>query len=409
VAEESVIAANVADNAPYVTQKGRVDRRMVRESVRNLVIDSGGEYVLLDSKERGDLYEIRVISDNPYLEVYVELDDWRNENASAAELLSQPETGRLLSNFQAIDGGSPGVGYTLLYNPDLPEDFDGRIRVVLRNRIRPSTDVFGQALKSAVTARYTSRAGLATPTNLGFSGGAVIPHNDAASSAPNLLNNAYGLVHSPDFYNTLGVPNKVFMTPSGLSLSRGAYHPYVGIAGTANLLTGDSNVPITTGGPLLTDTLHVFVDPIHYLEGSGGTEIVDTWPSRTSQYIYFADFAGATLSAGTYVAGARMWLKDGKNLYFPGVIESVADSQNLPTKFATNGGSAYANCVRVEVSPGLQFAPPAILINNYNNNTGSQDSISGAFGVVTSQADSNPHVLVHAAELRRLKRVSYDG
>ena len=38
-----------------------------------------------------------MVSDNPYLEVYIELDDYRNENVSAAELLAQPQTGRLLS------------------------------------------------------------------------------------------------------------------------------------------------------------------------------------------------------------------------------------------------------------------------------------------------------------------------
>jgi len=408
VSEESIIAANVADNAPYVTQKGRVDRRMVRESIQNLILDAGREFVLLDSKERGDLYEIRVVSDNPYLEVYVELDEYRNENTSAAELLAQPETGRLLSNFQAIDGGSPGAGYTLLYNPDLPEDYDGRVRVVLRNRIRPSKDVFGQALDADRAGGYTSRSGLATPTNLGFSGGAVIPHNDVRVDESSLLNNAYGIVHSPDFYNTPGVPNKSFMTPNGLTLAPGAYHPYVGIAGKPTFSFGEP-VPVaaapTTG---MTNTMHVFVDPV--LRVQGNEDDARTWPSRTSQYIYFADFAGATLSAGTYVAGARMWLKDGRNLYFPGVIQGVTDSVNLPTKFATNGGSAYANCLRVEVSPGLQYAPPPIRVRGYDpSGPGSGSSLNGGFGVVTSQADTNPHVLVHSAEIRRLKRVSYDG
>jgi hypothetical protein len=408
VVEESIIAANVADNAPYVTQKGRVDRRTVRESVRNVILDSGSEYVLLDSKERGDLYEIRVVSDNPYLEVYVELDEWRNENTSAAELLAQPATGRLLSNFQAIDGGSPGAGYTLLYNPDLPEDFDGRIRVVLRNRIRPSTDVFGQPLDANRTNGYTSRAGLATPESLGFSGGAVIPHNDVFMDGGAMLNNAIGLAHSRDFYNTPGVPNKTFMTPNGFSLLRGALHPYVGIAGQA-FFSQNNPLPIAASPTTaMTETLHIFVDPAFIVQGQQNDS--SPWPSRTSQYIYFADFAGATLSAGTYVTGARMWLKDSKNLYFPGVIQAVTDSVSLPTKFATNGGSAYTNCLRVEVSPGLKFAPPPIRIAAYDPaNLGTEANRKNGFGVVTSQADTNPHILIHTAEVRRLKRVSYDG
>ena len=152
---------------------------MVKESISNVLLDSGEEIVLVDAKERGDLYEVRVVSDNPYLEVYIELDDYRNENVSAAELLAQPQTGRLLSNFQAIDGGSPAAGYTLLYNPDIPEDYQGRIRVILRNRIRPSKDVFGNP--GAGRGAYRSRGDLGDPINLGYGGGAVIPHNHTAS------------------------------------------------------------------------------------------------------------------------------------------------------------------------------------------------------------------------------------
>ena len=103
--DEFTFVGQVTDNSPYVSQKGRVDKRMLRESVKNIALDAGQEFVLLDSKERGDLYEVRVVSDNPYLEVHIEIDEWRNENTSAAELLSQPQTGRLLSGFRAIDGG----------------------------------------------------------------------------------------------------------------------------------------------------------------------------------------------------------------------------------------------------------------------------------------------------------------
>ena len=66
--------------------------------------------------------------------------------------------------------GSPAEGYTLLHNPDLPEDFDGRVRVVLRNCIRPSKSVLGNTVEVDAGRSYQSRSGLATPTNLGFTG-----------------------------------------------------------------------------------------------------------------------------------------------------------------------------------------------------------------------------------------------
>ena len=75
MADEFTFIGSVTDNAPRANQKGRADRRMVKESVSNVLLNSGEEIVLLDAKERGDLYEVRVVSDNPYLEVYIELDD----------------------------------------------------------------------------------------------------------------------------------------------------------------------------------------------------------------------------------------------------------------------------------------------------------------------------------------------
>ena len=73
--------------------------------------------------------------------MFLSLDEWRTENTSAAEILLQPQTGRLLSNFEAVDGGHPGIGYSLLYNPDIPEEYDGRIRIILKNRIRPRSSL----------------------------------------------------------------------------------------------------------------------------------------------------------------------------------------------------------------------------------------------------------------------------
>ena len=53
MADEFVFMGSVKDNAPYVTQKGRVDKRMIRTIQENFSINTGEEFVLLDSKERG--------------------------------------------------------------------------------------------------------------------------------------------------------------------------------------------------------------------------------------------------------------------------------------------------------------------------------------------------------------------
>ena len=398
MADEFVFMGAVKDNSPYATQKARVDKRLIREVQKNFTLDSGQEIILLDAKERGDLFEILVVADNPYLEVFLEMDDWRNDNASAAEILAQPETGRLLSNFQAIDGGHPGVGYTLLYNPDVPEDYDGRLRVVLRNRIRPNKDVFGDPKGRGP---YVSRGDLATPSEMSWGGGFVINSQvGAAISNLSIEELAYSISGSTnsDFLMNPGIGNTAFNTPRGLTLKRGALHPYVGTAGRPTFA-------LDTIGNGSGTTVHVFWD--NPLDIEAATAKSPGWPGAAHQDIYLVDFAGGALTT-TVAVGDRVWVRSGNRNYFPGAVTALATNQNLPTKFASNGGVAYTGSIKISVTPGMRAAPPSSRIRPIAG--GSQAAISSAgFGTLTTNADSNPQILVKHAEIKRLKRVSYDG
>jgi len=71
-----VIASNIADNAP--TSKTRADPRFVSTRQENLTIDSGAEYIVLDEMEQGELQSVRIVVDNPYVQVLLQMDDYRN-------------------------------------------------------------------------------------------------------------------------------------------------------------------------------------------------------------------------------------------------------------------------------------------------------------------------------------------
>ena len=197
-----------------------------------------------------------------------------------------------------------------LYNPDIPEDYQGRIRVILRNRIRPSKDVFGNP--GAGRGAYRSRGDLASPINLGYGGGAVIPHNHTASDPDRLTHVAYNMAVGDDFNNVEGLKNRAFLSAAGVGLKRGALHPYVGSAGIpvldqSEFITRNPNIP-------MTNTLHVFFDDV---VEHGAADLV--WPRNTEQDIYIVDFAGPTaFAAGAkLVAGNRLFFKDRNNVYFP--------------------------------------------------------------------------------------------
>ena len=56
----------------------RVDERLIITEFNNLVIDSGRNFDVLDIAEAGELQSIVIVSDNPYLQVFVQIDDFRN-------------------------------------------------------------------------------------------------------------------------------------------------------------------------------------------------------------------------------------------------------------------------------------------------------------------------------------------
>ena len=83
----------------------------------NLVIDSGTNFQVLDIAEAGELQSIVIVSDNPYLQVFVQIDDFRNaepNGMTVAELLYNGNLTQLSQRrFRAVDGQSPTVGYSM--------------------------------------------------------------------------------------------------------------------------------------------------------------------------------------------------------------------------------------------------------------------------------------------------------
>ena len=395
MAEEFLFSGSVRDRAPLASQKFRKDERTITTRQRNVLIDAGAELTIVDGKEAGELVSIKVVSDNPYLEVYLEMDDWRNEGETAAGLLYAGNAGGSIEgNFRAIDGQNPAFGYTMLYNPMTPSSYNSRIRIVLRNRLRANRNVYGNQTSLSLPGNLPS------PVVCGHTGGASYVAEVLGTATSDQLAYSVSQPVAGDAYVNEGMVNRVFLSAN--NRQPGIDHPYVGQAGRPTLNLGAANGGAGTGQPEFAASI---VDPVVFFDDVDPAK----WPYESTQDIYIADLssAGREITLSNIAVGERLVVRDGGVLHFPGEITAFSNGgQNLPKKFATVGTAVCSDTVKITVAPGLQNAPAPI-----RGKSGSPFSTTYGphIGKVTSQADSNPHILIKEIEVKRYKKVSYDG
>lgn len=374
-----VIASNIADNAP--TSKTRADSRFVSTRQENLTIESGDQYIVLDEMEKGELQSVRVVVDNPYVQVLLQLDEYRNKDPdgeSAAEIIYNGNADTANRGFKITDGQGSGKGYVMEYRPDNPEPYEQRVRLIIRNQIRRSGDVYGMDLS------YTSGGSLANPAVPAHMAGGTFSHPALRSLDMNQIAQAMTRPVGVEGYSS----NQVFNEATLFSdQPLGSDHPYQGIAGkpffvrdastdfvgegartvssgSYDTIVADSNAiryslrvidepeyfPGTSSSP---SVMKIQIVPLFGLQQTGagfyeendGFAAVpwytistvdkatlmskgpfnDTWPG-TSTYTPFAGgtaLDGTTLSAASTMVGKRFFFRRGGTVYFPGVIKSI--------------------------------------------------------------------------------------
>jgi len=358
--------------------KFREDRRVVTVRQSNVLLTSVGDgrsLRLVDQKGVGKVMSVKIVTDNPYVNVILEIDDWRNEGESPAGLL-YGGTGKMDYGLYAMEGGDPAKGYTVMYTPQRPEGFERRFRVVVENRL-PKTKIYGNNL------RQTMPSPLPTPINNGFAGGSSFSAPALASASTATLLNAMAAPHFGDFYDA-PVFNQALI--DNIAAIPGVDHPFVGQAGKPTFT--ESTISVGTG----SDVTVFFADP------------TGTFPN-TSQIIYvsnISDGAGASITSDLAV-GDRMMIRDGGTLHFPGIITARDTSPTLPAEFigsSTVTGSESSHAFTV--SPGLQSVPSSV-----------QGGLSGGttanLGTITTAADTDPKILLKSVEIKYLLEVSHDG
>ena len=82
-----------------VDKQVKVDERYITSEFGPMVLTPGETLEVLDEKEKGELLYVKVITDNPYANVYLELDNYRNsqDGETHAELLYDQRTSNRLT------------------------------------------------------------------------------------------------------------------------------------------------------------------------------------------------------------------------------------------------------------------------------------------------------------------------
>ena len=451
----------LGNNQPQESKRARAyreDNRLINIRRSNQIISAinGNNVItLVDQKGKGVVRSIKVVTDNPYIEMILEIDDYRVDGIYAAELMYNGDTIKSDYEVYSSPDGNPGIGYTLNYTPMGGETFEKRFRVTLRNRIPPH-EIFG------FTKSYVPGNGLPIPENLGFNAGSFwssgaqpkianlnfdvgIFQDDTGIRLPNFENAAAAFATSttsPMYEATW--PNPAIRNDPGAR--RGIHHPYVGIAGKPTFTIQRLVIASSNGGN--RDEFHTaFFDPRLPADDS------------VSQRIIIAN-QGDAQKAGhvhTFKVGARLFIKDNDGrFYFPGVIDEIPDGgsanpssptfvsdpgTDVPTEYhgtvsLTTSVTTQIKGVKFQVIPGMQQKQPPIAIphnqvlaagslagflttakpghlcgetGDLAGNIATSGNRNGAAGHVTAQAEIDPHVLLMRADIKYKLEVSYDG
>ena len=442
----------------------RVDERLIVTEFNNLVIDSGQNFGVLDISEAGELHSVVVVADNPYLQVYLQVDDFRNaepNGITVAELLYNGNLTQLAQRrFSAVDGQSPTVGYALVFEPQAPVKYTDRIRIILYNNIPSNDNVYGKDLN------FRNSATLPTPAVPAHMAGSTFEQSSLASVGLGRVAMAMTTpVGSPAYYsgktyNDAALDGQIL---SGMIL--GSDHPYVGIAGRPSFTSDPSCKFIAKEriGSGTRDAPHRFTVRDHserfpgtsseysnmvasiradVAEDGHFTETGSMTDASFNEMLGFGlELDGTNLQFDTassfYPVGKRIFARVGGSVHMLGVCTAISATTNqegsnevIPSGGSSVIGKTTASTItgKSGTTPNIEYEPvdyhlkiepglagnisdfsTEVLSGASASNGKTETSEFARWGIVTSQADTNPQILVKKIDVRRRKVYSKEG
>lgn len=334
---------------------------------------------VLNLIEAGEIVSIELVTDNPYIALYIEMDDFKYKTPNgmtAAELLLRGRDEYAERHFY-VEGPRPDGMYVVKFHPRTDYKYHDRLKILVRNDITKPNEFRG-----ALTT-YTSRGSLPTPANIGWNGGAVA--HVAGNSAVKREDKRYIL--GPAVAKGIGVEiteaetrNDQFRV-SPLTFM-GAIHPFVGNAGKVNhvaIAPGPINTLRVAWGAPATSPASATVNSDALLTnpfpGSPYDATTGLPAPSSQQFIIYASNAESESAAaaanlatvltaltGAQTAGDTLFYSVGDKVYYPGKIIGVHAYDATSGDFEPADSITYDpvndGAILVTVSPGFDFTPP---------------------------------------------------
>ena len=383
-----------------IDRQVKADERFITTEIGPITIGPGEELSVLDEKEKGEIIYIKVVTDNPYANVYLELDEFRNDQngETHAELLYNQRTNNAEGQFYIETDGSNGKGYPMVWNPQTnPTAYSKRVKLRVTNPLRRNSNLYGSDLS------YTSKGGQPTPIQPLHMGGGSFTHSGLTAVSLETLSKAIANpIGANSAYSVDAIINEAVFDSDGNKLGEG--NPYAGLAGKPVFRRDKASLLNTTtarGAQIINGTT-VLAAEVAGASNPPGFSVVVTestnFPGTASSpqsassttTITLTESAAGNANAGEheFAAGDKVFIRNGGTVHFLGAI-------------VDDGPNQSDNVITFKTFPGIKNG-----VASFDGTIGSETQ---CFGTVASQAQVSPDMVIKKILVKRKRLITYEG
>jgi hypothetical protein len=373
----------IVDNTPrYSVEETSI---FVEERLGPVALARDQQLQVLNLLEAGEIVSIELVTDNPYVSLYIEMDDYKYKTPNgmtAAELLLRGRDEYSERHFYVEDRRPDGM-YVIKFHPRTDYKYTDRLKIIVRNDITKPTQFRG------LQYDYNSRASVPTPLTIGFNGGssARVPGLSSINTQVHeyVLGSIIAKGINVEFSEGANTNDRFRITPNTLA---GASHPFVGTAGKVNHMSLNKHIHSTTfrakwGEPgvavtsetAANDNLETTPFPGQPFGEVTGSPYPGAQKDSTQQLIIYDSNAESATAAGgiamsTLVGeiydakanGDSFYYTVGDTIYYPGQLANLqyyddGDSQFVEVTSITSHVAADG-ALLLTFKPGFDFVPP---------------------------------------------------